>query len=652
MEFTAAASKRLREYAFLPSKKAKKYTEVHSLYVKGGHSYLQQALTSPTPSTSFPLFSLAGESFSSAALVATRKLRSSPSSLCAYIEATLAYSAADECALAYEALRKAMEQREICVQRCSPVPPSASPTSPRSRPQALDKARLKNRRSSDAGPIRDSRRGSQSVPASPTLSSRTPPAAAITAPGSPQGERDRAPKGGGVFSRMRKLMVRTEKEKAAGKEAKTVTLTDVSPIPPLLLPVPVAPSSPNPLLPPRSTSPFPAPPVHAASNPTKRLCIPGTSSTSVASPTSPLDSSLAKLAPGQVPSSTSALLDPRLSLQLSSVATALGYWLWDDAQYKPALECMEMALSLLSLLDDTSLSTLPSSTLYHARSSRLLLSARTASLYLWHHSTEMEAKAAYECDLRVLQRARDLFVQTVRLQGDGAAVGRDPSGEDPHPADADDVVESLLKPPPLPSCLCTGLPAVSSALFSACLCDALVLAYTGGFHARVLCTPPLLVTSLRLSPLFFNTAECKFLRQTYGLLQLSSSAPVRLLEHPNAPTSSPEEQYRRLLLTMWGNEIINEFITLLTRFVYHKRGLPQPPPPLSPTSAARERGEEGKVHPLVLMGGLVKDETEELSQGPDVEGIDGQSMQLLLKVKRIMKHNVAQPGFRYVHHTH
>ena len=654
MEFSAAAAKRLSQYAFLPSKKQKKYAEVHELYLKAAHSHLKQALSS-SPSSSSALFALSAESFSSAADVASRKLRAPSSALSAYVEAALSYQRAEERGLAYDALRKAMEQRDACVQRRSPVPPSASPVS--ARPEPAGAHRLKNRRSSDAGPIRDTKRASKSMPASPLLASSTPPLAAVTAPGSPRDVPTRPGTGGGVLSRMKKLMVRTDKDKAgaAGKEAKgggagaggggTAPPTDVSPLPPLHLPIPGVPSSPDPQR--RSTSPMPPRPAQ----PGAHLAVPGApSAASGAAPASPRDGGRVRLSVGRVPTELARLLDPRLSLQLSSVASSLAYSLWDDAQFKAALESLEISLSLLAVLDDPALHSLPPSTLHHARSSRLVLSSHTASLYLAYHAAEMDGKPSYECDLRLLQRARDLFVHTARMHGEGAATRRD-AGEDAQATETEDEVgNGCVKQPPLPSCLSAAAPSLHSALFSACLCDAVIMAYTGGFGARVLSTPPLLSNALRLCPAFLDTVECKFLRQTYGLLQLSSSAPARLLDHSTlqpGSASTPEEHYRRLLLGMWGNEIVNEFVLLLTRFLYHKRGLPQPPPPLSPTTVAKERGEEGKLHPLLLMGGLCKDETEDLAQDGQ-GGVDGLGMQLLLKCKRLIRQNVAQPGFRYV----
>ena len=121
MEFTAAANKRLSQYAFLPSRKQKKYSDVHSLFLKAAHSYLQQAAapSSSAPSSSTPspaLFALAGESFCSAALLASRKLHSPSSAFSSYLEAALAYQSADDTQLAYDCLRKAMEQRDACAQ--------------------------------------------------------------------------------------------------------------------------------------------------------------------------------------------------------------------------------------------------------------------------------------------------------------------------------------------------------------------------------------------------------------------------------------------------------------------------------------------------------------------------------------------------------
>ena len=720
MEFTAAATKRLNQYAFLPSKKTKKYVDVHSLYLKAAHSYLGQAAqqqqqtannshretnptASPTPAVpsaasvsgasshqssaaSSSLYTNAAESFTSAADLSARKLQLVSSSMSSHLEAALCYQQAEEWELAYEALKRAMEAREQCIQQ-KRISPLTSPSSARlPAVPALDgngkDDRRRSRRRSDAGPARDEKRASKSMPASPVLAAKNSPTVSATAPGSPQPD-DRARRSG-MLSRMKKLMVRTDKDKDkhakdAGKPipangdtatsdtaAAAVSVTspvDVSPLPPLVLPRQANPPSPQLNAATAPSSPYIAQPHPADSN---HLLPPLAAATSLSSPPSPsLDILPASLQLGQVPAQSRLLLDPQFSLLVASFASSLGFALWDDLSRKSALDCFEVAFGLLTVLDEpANCLHCPPALMRQSHATLQLLNSQVAGFYLAYHDNAVDGKQPWECDLRLLQRARELLITTAKAQREQRAEhsshnetngARQPDsttteGQPDSANSTADQRDSSGLASPVPKLLTTHpSPSLDDTLFSACLCDAIITAYTHNFNQRVLFTPPLLAASLLLSPSFFGTLECRFLRQLYGLLQLSSSAPARFIQaDPPPPASSPEEQYRRLLLQLWGNEILNEFVLLLTRFLYEKRGL-EAPKPLSPMSSARERGEEGKVHPLVAMAGLVKDETEGLvaSGGSGLDAVDGVGLQLLMKVKRIIKHNVTVPGYNY-----
>ena len=731
MEFTAAATKRLNQYAFLPSKKTKKYVDVHSLYLKAAHSYLsqaQQAVTSSTspapqpPSTASAssstsaassihssaaaassLYSNAAESFTSAANLSARKLQLPSSAMSSHLEAAMCYQQAEEWELAYEALKRAMEARELCIQQRR-VSPQASPASARlpavpALSGSSKEDRRRGRRRSDAGPIRDDKRTSKSMPASPVLTAKNSPTTiSVTAPGSPQPE-DRARRSG-MLSRMKKLMVRTDKDKdkqakdggskataANGDAAMTsdsatavvsvISPVDVSPLPPLILPSQASPPSPQPHAATAPSSPYfnQTPPVDS-----NHLLPPiGATITSTLSPPSPsLDILPASLQQGQLPAQSRLLLDPQFSLLTASFAASLGFELWEDLSRKSALDCFEVAFRLLSVLDEPALCLhCPPVLMRQSHITLQLLQSQVAGFYLAYHDNAVDGKQPWECDLRLLQRARELLITAARTRCEQQPAQSHASSNDgvngirhidtangdaqaESTADQRDLLASTgLSSPVRKLLLAHSSPSLDSTLFSACLCDAIITAYTHNFHQRVLFTPPLLHTSLLLWPAFFDTLECRFVRQLYGLLQLSSSAPARFIQSdPPPPASSPEEQYRRLLLSLWGNDILNEFVLLLTRFLYEKRGL-EAPKPLSPTSAARERGDEGKVHPLLAMAGLVKDDTDSLVQasgqagsgGGGVDGVDGAGMQLLMKVKRIIKQNVTAPGFAYMART-
>ena len=725
MEFTAAATKRLNQYAFLPSKKTKKYVDVHSLYLKAAHSYLgkaQQATNSqhshreanastsaaPQPpsatvtaaSTSSTthssaaassLYANAAESFTSAANLSARKLQLMSSAMSSHLEAAVCYQQAEEWELAYEALKRAMEARELCIQQ-KRVSPQAAPGSARLSavpPLAgsTKEDRRRGRRRSDAGPIREVERTSKSMPGSPILTAKHSQNISVTAPGSPQPE-ERARRTG-MLSRMKKLMVRTnkDKDKQAEEGAKAVSTNgdtaatetaaavvsvispvDVSPLPPLTLP--------------RQANP-PSPQLHAATAPSSpqpqpvdinHLLPPLAATTSVSSPPSPsLDILPGSLQSGQLPAQSRLLLDPQFSLLMASFAASLGFELWEDLSRKSALDCFEIAFRLLAVLDEPALCLhCPATLMRQSHATLQLLYGQVASFYLAYHDSAVDGKQPWECDLRLLQRARELLIATAKLrceQQPAGHVGSNGANDTRHTDGEGQVDGSHSTTDQHESLASTGLPSpvqkailshssssLETTLFSACVCDAIITAYTHNFNQRVLFTPPLLHSSLLLSPSFFATLECRFVRQLYGLLQLSSSAPARFIQaDPPPPASSPEEQYRRLLLSLWGNEILNEFVLLLTRFLYEKRGL-EPPKPLTPASAARGRHEEGKsnhkVHPLVAM---VKDDTDSLvaSVGADggVDAVDGTGMQLLMKVKRIIKHNVTVPGYMYSHRT-
>ena len=719
MEFTAAAAKRLNQYAFLPSKKTKKYVDVHSLYLKAAHSYLSQAqqaantTSSPAPqppttaatvtsssasssvhasAAASSLYSNAAESFTAAALLSSRKLQLMSSAMSSHLESALCYQQAEEWELAYESLKRAMEARELCIQQ-KRVSPQASPASarlaavPPLASGSTNEIRRRGRRRSDAGPIRDDKRASKSMPASPVLTAKNSPTISVTAPGSPQPE-ERARRSG-VLSRMKKLMVRTDKDKdknskdggkqtaatngdtattdTAAAAVSVISPIDVSPLPPLLLPLQANPPSPQPTAATAPSSPYltqPAPP-----NDNNHLLPPLAAATSISSPPSPsLDILPASLQQGQLPAQSRLLLDPQFSLLMGQFAASLGFELWEDLSRKSALDCFEIAFRLLSVLDEPAHCLhCPATFMRQSHAMVQLLNSQVASFYLAYHDNAVDGKQPWECDLRLLQRARELFILTARAQVEQQSANHissnigvngtrhiectDSEGAVDSVSNTADQRESLaatgLPPSVCKLLLSHSLPSLESTIFSACLCDAIITAYTHNFQQRVLFTPPLLQNSLVLSPSFFDTHECRFLRQLYGLLQLSSSAPARFIQSdPPPPASSPEEQYRRLLLSLWGNEIVNEFVLLLTRFLYEKRGL-EPPKPLSPMSSARERGEEGKVHPLVAMAGLTKDETETLVGAGGVDGVDGVGMQLLMKAKRIIKHNVTTPGYAY-----
>jgi len=726
MEFTAAATKRLNQYAFLPSKKTKKYVDVHSLYLKAAHSYLsqaQQAANATTSSAPQPtsasvtatsasasssaspsaaassFYTSAAESFTAAAELSSRKLQLLSSTVSSHLEAAMCYQQAEEWEAAYEALKRAMDARELCIQQRR-VSPQASPASARLPVPPLagssKEDRRRGRRRSDAGPIRDDKRASKSMPASPVLTAKNSPTISVTAPGSPQPE-DRARRSG-MLSRMKKLMVRTDKDKDkhakdSGKAALTngdaaaadtaasavsvISPVDVSPLPPLILPTQASPPSPQLTSATAPSSPYlvQSPPIDS-----HHLLPPLAASTS--SPPSPsLDILPASLQLGQLPAQSRLLLDPQFSLLTALFAASLGFELWEDMSRKSALDCFEVAFRLLSVLDEPAHCLhCPAALMRQSHATLQLLHSQVAGFYLTYHDNAVDGKQPWECDLRLLQRARELLIIAAKARCEQQQL-QQPSSNGVNGARHIDTTDSEGQADGLhstaeqrESLAATGLPlpvqkvilshsspSLDSTLFSACLCDAIITAYTHSFHQRVLFTPPLLHSSLLLSPSFFDTLECRFLRQLYGLLQLSSSAPARFIpSDPHPPASSPEEQYRRLLLSLWGNDILNEFVTLLTRFLYEKRGM-EAPKPLSPMSAARERGEEGKVHPLVAMAGLVKDETDSWvvsaggggggGGGAGVDGVDGAGVQLLMKVKRIIKHNVAVPGFVYTVRT-
>ena len=701
MEWTAAAAKRLNQYAFLPSKKQKKYSDVHTLYLKAAHAYVAQAQQQHSAAVTSDLYQSAGDSFSSAALLATRKLRLPVSALACHIEAALCYQRAEEWLLACDSLKLVMETRSQCQHSGAPsASPSSSPAPGGLRlaipPAAAENGlRKKNRRSSDAGPMRGEKsRASHSLPASPLLSSRTPPAvSSSTTPGSPQLQQSgsTADERTGVLRRMRQLMVRTGKEKdkdskpaAAGATAGEGVSTDageLSPLPPLTLPVAVSPPSPT-CPAPTASAPFPAPPVHQAdgAHVGKAAAAPSSTSAFSAAPlssaVSPLDSQSPLLRIGHVPASASVLLQPQTSLHLAFVAAHVGYALWDDLQQPQALGCLEVALSLLSVLEDaTACSRCPPPLLSSAQSALLLASNHAASFYLQHHAELLQGRPAYDCDIRLLQRARELHLNTARMVW---RLERDSKGKPPQSEEETGTEEKSrqqltamgLSPSLSDAVLSFAPPSMTGSLFAACLCDAIIAACTSSFQQRVLFTPPLVLASCRLCPAFTSSSECRFVRQTYGLLQLSASAPARLLEpirpspfQPGAAAAvaashSPEEGYRRLLLQLWGNEIMNEFVLLLTRFLLDKgQGGREGGEeggvggshyshyvPVSPTSAARERGDAGKVHPMLLLGGLCKDESEDGLVAAGQEAVGPQALQLIMRVKRIMQHNLHQPA--------
>ena len=709
MEFTAAATKRLNQYAFLPSKKTKKYVDVHSLYLKAAHSYLTQAqhssnhtanasaLPTQQPSaTTSTLYTSAAESFTSAANLSVRKLQLPSSAMSSHLEAAMCYQQAEEWESAYEALKRAMDAREQCIQqkRNSPQPSPASARLPAVPPLVANgkEDRRRGRRRSDAGPIRDDKRASKSMPASPVLAAaNSHTTISVTAPGSPQPE-ERARRSG-MLSRMKKLMVRTDKDKQAKEKGKVtgtsddtaigdgatapstlVSPADVSPLPlpPLALPTDhMSPPSPQPHAATAPSSPNRAdtPPIDS-----NHLLVPSfIAATSTSSPPSPsLDILPTSLQMGQLPAQSRLLLDPQFSLLTASYAASLGFELWEDMSRKSALDCFEVAFRLYAVLDEPALCLhCPPALMRQSHATVQLLNGQVAGFYLAYHDNAVDSKQPWECDLRLLQRARELLILTVKARieqthlephdhdavngtrhadsTDSASVA-DKAADQTDSSTANGLLPAVRKPLSLQTS--PPPPPLDTVLFSACLCDALITAYTHSFQQRVLYTPPLLRSAFVLSPSFFDTLECRFLRQLYGLLQLSSCAPLRFVQpDPPPPASSPEEQYRRLLLSLWGNEILNEFVLLLTRFLHDKRGT-QPPKPLSPLSAARERGEEGKVHPLVAMAGLLPDETDGWVAGGDgADAVDGVGVHLLMKVKRIIKHNVTAPGFAYTSRT-
>ena len=114
-------------------------------------------------------------------------------------------------------------------------------------------------------------------------------------------------------------------------------------------------------------------------------------------------------------------------------------------------------------------------------------------------------------------------------------------------------------------------------LFLCGLCELHVLAISGAYPASVLATPTSVHRLMTLYPHHMHNKcdELLFLRQCHGLLHLSASAPVRLLDSSGAMllSDAPEYAYKRMLLHIWGTDIVQEFAALLARFARKVAGL-------------------------------------------------------------------------------
>jgi hypothetical protein len=278
-----------------------------------------------------------------------------------------------------------------------------------------------------------------------------------------------------------------------------------------------------------------------------------------------------------------------LSLELAHLCYFLGEELWNNLHYAAALEALETALTHYQVLTQPNCkdyylgqndySSRLVQEFYSYFSERINCIVLLADCYVDYedfmagNSDTATGHASILCDTQVLHRAKELYEDSAHeatLFNQIIAEYLNKSQlSSPATSDSSPLANYLAEVTSLPQPIAAVIgdycfrPA-HACLFLSGLCDLRVLAANQQFLGRVLTTPTSLVRFINAFPDFLQHSSCKYLRQLYGLVHLSTSAPARLLE--GGIGLGPEDAYKRILLSMWGADIYNEFNILFEYF--------------------------------------------------------------------------------------
>jgi tetratricopeptide (TPR) repeat protein len=660
MEWSAKASKRLTSFAILPSSKRKKYNDIYSFFTKAGQAYVSQQQ-----------YILASEAYNAAASIAIRKLRSTPDALCSLIESTICLVDSREYELAYESLKKVIEQYEFLWEVdaiANGKSKSTIPPSPRKFDQQYSLSKLRS--PAPMSPISVS---------SKSCSTHIPPAplTPITPLHTDNNSHDISILSKSAPSGMNIHKHSSNTNNMNASKSKNTNSTDS----------------------PSSTVPPP-------------LNITVTSDVMLHLPHSAVRSKFGTMNAEEVKKHN-------VPLRLAPIAVEIAQALWEKLHFSASLDAYEYALKLLQLLDNPHNHKLISpSLLKPSKDLQIYASQQLADRYLRYYTDCFAEQQNWGVDQRLLKRTKTLYEWVGKQilkqltptpsspdfnplpanpnitfsskytlsRANSASISDSYLAFSPtadlhsHPSSSETPAndslffasssytssvitlltsENIGLPPALAkSVISYASPILSTCFFNAALCDAILTNITDP-SIHVLATPPFLQSLMNSSIDFAQSDEIKFARQVYGLLCLSASAPAKLVE--GGLSDSPADTYRRLLIALWGYEIAAEFMTLSQR--YFERHAANPPgsrfyrhdsrhvitPIVDPMSSIGSGWSgSGAVYG---MGSDVLNFLTTIAQTPvhysTVSGyidIEESSIELLYIARRIIVHNIPRPG--------